>query len=74
MKTGVKATYNYVDGPERQLCPQATQHSKYPTGTPNRKLLGWLTQKVYEGGWEATSEQQLVKFFDLAHRVQDQRI
>ena len=22
---------------------------------------GWLTQKVYEGGWEATSEQQLVR-------------
>ena len=28
---------------------------------PIENFWGWLTQKVYEGGWEATSEQQLVR-------------
>ena len=44
---------NYV---EKQLNPP-----NVPQARPIENFWGWLTQKVYEGGWEATSEEQLVR-------------
>ena len=59
-----------MDGPERQQCLQATQPSKSPTGTPNRKLVGLVDSKSVRG--------RLVSYkratVGSPHRVQDQRI
>ena len=50
---------NYV---AKQLNPPNVPHTR-----PIQSFWGWLSQKVYEGGWEAHSEDQL-------HRVEDKRI
>jgi transposase len=36
-----------------------------PQARPIENFWGWLTQKVYEGGWEATNEQQLIRRIEL---------
>ena len=35
-------------------------HLNVPQARPKENLWGILAQKVYEGGWEATTQQQLI--------------
>ena len=37
-----------------------TNHQNVPQARPKENLRGILAQKVYEGGWEATTQQELI--------------
>ena len=41
--------------------PKPLNPPNVPQARPIENFWSWLTQKVYERGWEATSEQQLVR-------------
>ena len=43
------------------LCPKILIHQTFPQARPIENFWGCLAQKVYEGGWEAKTEQQLIR-------------
>ena len=55
-----KATVAWMDQNVNYV-PKPLNPPNVAQACPIENFLGWLTQKVYEEGWEATSDQQLVR-------------
>lgn len=51
--SSMKENVNFVD--------KGINPPNVPQARPIENFWGWLVQKVYEGGWEAKTEQQLIR-------------
>lgn len=55
-----KKTLDWLNGQNIQFVPKEDNPPNVPQARPIENFWGVLTRLVYDGGWEAKSEQQLI--------------